>query len=346
MNLKLYDLKNNPPDFIWEILEEELKKISNSDLKLKHNYTLERLKLDQMLSYDILIDTSSFEIVCMSGLQQINKDVGRISSRFYSSKKYADRWRRIKRNRPNWDYLIPNQIKKAREQNLSGLFWSMENVSYDKFFYQICEYSLPYLEKHNCTCKPLNGYYNINSSLQRVCQVVLNEKNNYELNMPPFIKQFYDPEFRKYEIGLAKLLDNKGIKVEDGTWLSDDSIINVINLTEKIPDHTIIKHLEKKYFKQLYKVMLARVYRDVPEHQDYSSEAKAFPVHMKVKLKGDWSGFKIKEQMFNTTTRCNNDYNVIQFDNERYTHLVEDSMFDVLIPYGVLNEENTNFRNI
>jgi len=343
MEFKLYDLKDSCPSFVWDILEEELEAIAKSKMALKYNYTMERLRLDQMLTYDVLINMENLEIVCMSGLQRITDDIGRVSSRYYVPPKYSDRWHRKKRFRPNWDYLIPNQIRVAREHGLSGLFWSMENISRDIFFQQISEYSLPYLKPHNCSSKTLDGYYNINDTKQRVCQVILNEKSDYALNLPPMIKQGYDPEFKKYELGLSKLLDNKGLDVNDHTWLSDESIINVINLTEMIPDHTVIKYIERKYYKKLYKVMLARVYADVPEHRDASVEAKAFPVHMKIKLKGDWSGFKIKENVFSTTTSCNNKYNIMQFDNERYTHSVEGTTFDVLIPYGVLNdEENTD----
>lgn len=340
---EVYDLKRYTPTAVWDSFYDELEFISQSDLPLKNNYTTDRLKLNQMLAFNVLIDKSNLKVVCFAGLQRFNDQLARVSSRYYYSQIYSEKWiRGNKRLRPNWKYFIPHQIQIARECGITGLFWSMENCKSDKFFKKISDNSLQFLEQINCSSNPLNGYYNINSSKQKVCQIILNEYPDVKLNIPEYVKHYHDPKIVIYTDNLSNKLDKAEFSKHDNNWTSDSSVIKIINLTQEDPNHPIINYLKNNYYTKLYKVMLARVLGDVPQHYDKSDEARAHPVHMKIKLGGDWSGFILKDNLTSSIIKFNNENNIMIFNNEQYTHLVKNTVFDVIIPYGELNEKNIN----
>lgn len=337
MDFKHYDIKNKTPDLIMDILNDELETISKSNHILKNNYTIDKLKLDQMLTFDILVDIQESKIICMSGLQKFTDNLARVSSRYYFSPEYSEKWiRGNKRFRPNWEYFIPHQIKVARKNNITGLFWSMENCKSDRFFKKISDNSIPFLKKLNCSSKPLDGKYMLYSTKQKVCQIVLDEHPNAELNLSPEIKYSYDPFFEKYKNEIDLLIDQQELNLNNDEWISDKSIVKIINLSEIMPNHPIIEYLNEKYYNKIFKVMVAKVIGNVPEHRDGSPEAKAYNTHMKIKLNGDWSGFYTKSNIMGFTQNCDNKYNMMVFDNNTYTHYVNDSKFTVIIPYGIL----------
>jgi hypothetical protein len=340
MDFKHYDIKTKTPSLIMNILNHELENISKSSHTLKNNYTIDNLKLDRMLTFDILVDMQKLKIICMSGLQRFADNLARVSSRYYFSPEYSEKWiRGNKRFRPNWEYLVPHQITVARENNITGLFWSIENCKSDKSFKLIADNSIPFLKKVNCSSKPLDGKYMLYETKQKVCQIVLDEYPDAELNLSQEIKYSYDPFFEKYKNEIDLLIDQQELNLDNDSWLSDKSIIKLINLSEIMPKHPIIEYLNEKYYDKIFKVMVAKVVGNIPEHRDGSPEAKAYNMHMKIKLNGDWSGFYTKSNIFGRmgfTQNCDNNHNVIIFDNNTYTHYVNDSKFTVIIPYGVL----------
>lgn len=115
-------------DSIWNQFIEVLSEI---DDKLKDNYTLENLKLEQMICFTVLLKDD--DIVCFSGLQKIEEDLYRVASRFYIRKKYREYFVRQEKKFYNWEYLVPYQLKRAENKTTvfsSHLFKSDKGFDY------------------------------------------------------------------------------------------------------------------------------------------------------------------------------------------------------------------------
>lgn len=309
---------------ITDLFYEEINIIQNSDLLLKENYTIDRLKLDDMLSFDVLID-DDIDIVCFGGLQKISNEVARVSSRHYVSQKYIKTWKQ-NRFRPNWQYLVPKQIRHAYDLGYKGLFWSAHIYKKKSLFDLTCKNAEKY---SNVKFTPLPGLYNIFNTAQRVCQI-----GDYDLgfaNENIFIEDDY---FYQYKDELYELLKNPPINVNVGGWLDHDlGLIDVIELKS----HPIINYLNK-YFDDIKKVMIGKTKGGViPPHQDQSERDDN--IHMKIRVDGDWSSFYVQDKTYGWKTHFSNTANIAIFDNEKNVHGVNNGEFLVVIPYGKLKRE-------
>jgi len=322
--MKVYDLKDCP-QMITDIFYDELEVIQNSDLLLKENYTADRLKLDNMLSFDVLID-DDMDLVCFGGLQKISQDVARVSSRHYVSQKYKKFWHNEKRFRPNWQHLVPKQIQHAYDLGYKGLFWSAHIYRKKWMFELTCRNAEEFTD---IKFTPLPGLYNIYGVGQRVCQI-----GEYDLgfaNENVFIEDDY---FYQYKDELYTLLNNPPANVDVGGWLDHNSgIIDVVELES----HPILNYLGK-YFDDIKKVMVGKTKGGIiPPHQDQSERNDN--MHMKIRVDGDWSSFYVQDKTYGWKTHFPNTANIAIFDNEKNVHGVDKGEFLVLIPYGKLKRE-------
>jgi len=134
MTYRIVDLIED--NSIWNQFIEVLSEI---DDKLKDNYTLENLKLEQMICFTVLLKND--DIVCFSGLQKIEEDLCRVASRYYTRKKYrASKYFKkidsITNKAYNWRYLVPYQLEKAG--NRTTIF-TMHLIKSDKTFERILD---------------------------------------------------------------------------------------------------------------------------------------------------------------------------------------------------------------
>jgi hypothetical protein len=336
--MQVYDIKGECPQIIKDIFYDELEYIANSNLQLKENYSITRLKLDSMISFDVLID-NEMDLVCFGGLQKINDEIARVSSRHYVSQKYIKTWKQD-RFRPNWQYLVPKQIKRAYELGYKGLFWSA-HIYKKKFLFDLtCRNAEKYTD---VMFTPLPGLYNVFNTAQRVCQI-----GDYDLgfaNENIFMNDdyFYQHKDELYTIIKDYPKANEGWTNDNpwkGEWIDyDTGIIHTVNLNEILPDHHIIKHLYN-YFDEIYKVMICNVLKGpVPEHMDQSEHAQKDHMHIKIKIDGDWSKFYVRDQKYNWKTYFPNDMNIAIFDNEKNMHAVDDGQMLLIVPYGKLKRE-------
>lgn len=156
-------IEDNPPQWV-------LDKISKSNDKLKINYTLERLKLDEMICFCLLLDDE--KLVGFSGLQKWENNTARVNSRCYITPEYRQYTIRNKRIRYPWKYLAPYQINVADKLGYKKLFWSTELYKRPgKTMDLTIEYASKYLPK-GWKYKRLDGHYNIKGVQQEVCQIL------------------------------------------------------------------------------------------------------------------------------------------------------------------------------
>tara|TARA_B100000085_G_scaffold230197_1_gene216645 strand:+ start:799 stop:1842 length:1044 start_codon:yes stop_codon:yes gene_type:complete len=337
--MKVYDLKDCP-QMITDIFHEELEIIQRSDLLLKQNYTLDKLKLDDMLSFDILID-NDIDVVCFGGLQKISENIARVSSRHYVSQKYKKFWHNDKRFRPNWQYLVPKQIQHAYDLDYKGLFWSAHIYRKKWMFELTCRNAEKFAD---VKFTPLPGLYNIFNTAQRVCQI-----GDYELNFANENIFIEDDYFYKFKDEVKQIIetypkDNANWDSNHkwkGEWVDNDTgIISGVNMLKHNPDHPLIHYLYDKYFDELHRVIFAKVFKGpIPEHKDEGPDALLNDMHMKIKLDGDWSKFYVKDETHNWKTYFPNEKNVAIFDNVKNVHAVESGSFSLIIPYGKLKRE-------
>lgn len=335
--MKVYDLKDCP-QMITDLFYEEIEVIQNSDLLLKENYTLDKLKLDDMLSFDVLVD-DDIDIVCFGGLQKISEGVARVSSRHYVSQKYVKTWKQD-RFRPNWQYLVPKQIQHAYDLGYKGLFWSAHIYKKKSLFDLTCKNAEEFTD---IKFTPLPGLYNIYGVGQRVCQI-----GDYDCGFANENIFLTDIEFDKYKDEMYDILKNYPKANEGwddsnpwkGEWIDADSgIIHTVNLNEVLPDHPLIHHLYD-YFEEIHKVMVCNVLKGpIPEHHDQSEHALKDNMHIKIKLDGDWSKFYVRDLKYNWKKYFPNDKNVAIFDNQKNIHAVESGQMLLIVPYGKLKRE-------
>lgn len=337
--MQVYDIKGKCPQIIKDVFYDELEHIANSDLQLKENYSIAKLKLDSMISFDVLID-NEMDLVCFGGLQKINDEIARVSSRHYVSQKYIKTWKQD-RFRPNWQYLVPKQIKHAYELGYKGLFWSAHIYKKKSLFDLTCKNAEEFT---NIKFTPLPGLYNIYGVGQRVCQI-----GDYKLNFANENIFMEDDYFYQYKDEVKHIIDTypKDNANWDsnhkwkGEWVDNDTgIISGVNMLKHNPDHPLIHYLYDKYFDELHRVIFAKVFKGpIPEHKDEGPDALLNDMHMKIKLDGDWSKFYVKDETHNWKTYFPNDKNVTIFDNVKNVHAVESGSFSLIIPYGKLKRE-------
>jgi len=175
--LEVYDLKNpNCPTWVKNKFYGELEKIKQSNYSLKNNY-IKYLKLDKMLSFNIIVNDKDRDIICFSGLQ-INSwpyDIARVSARHYMNKNYATRFLR---KRLNWKICVIEQIKKAKEHGIDKIFFSTELMN-EKIFKLQCKNSTLAINTIFPEVKiiPLNGLYDTtnNKDWQKIGQLIIND---------------------------------------------------------------------------------------------------------------------------------------------------------------------------
>lgn len=322
--MQVYDIKEKCPQIIKDIFYDEIEYIANSNLLLKENYSVEKLKLDSMISFDVLID-DELDLVCFGGLQKINDKIARVSSRHYVSQKYVKTWKQD-RFRPNWEYLVPKQIQHAYDLGYKGLFWSAHIYKKKSLFDLTCKNAEEFTD---IKFTPLSGLYNIYGVGQRVCQI-----GDHELGFAKENIFMEDDYFYQYKDELYTLLNNPPANVNVGGWLDHDSgIIDVVELES----HPIVNHLDK-YFDDIKKVMVGKTKGGIiPPHQDQSERDDN--MHMKIRVDGDWSSFYVQDKTYGWKTYFPNTANIAIFDNEKNVHGVDKNEFLVLIPYGKLKRE-------
>lgn len=185
----IYDIKDsNCPKEIKDLFYQTLKNIQKSDFYLKDNYSDQMLRLDEMLMFNVVIDSD--QILAFSGLQygRWGKNVARVSSRLWYNPNIRIYFKeRYSEGSPNLRYIMPEQIKTAKERyNLDLVFWSREKPYQSKVFNTLVENAnklCPYGFKH----EPLDGLYNVcgnvdsKSCWQRICQIKFKDRN---LNLP------------------------------------------------------------------------------------------------------------------------------------------------------------------
>lgn len=155
-------IEDKPPQWLLE-------NIASGTDKLKSNYTLERLKLEQMICFCLLYEDD--KIVGFSGLQKFEGDIARVNSRCYITPEYRQYKIRNERVRYPWKYLAPYQIKVAEKLGYTNLFWSTELYKRpEKTMNLTIQYASQYLPK-GWQYKRL-GYKNINGVKQEVCQIL------------------------------------------------------------------------------------------------------------------------------------------------------------------------------
>ena len=53
--MQVYDIKQKHPEWVKDVFYNSLDDIKNSNNTLKHNYTIDRLKLEEMLVFNVLL---------------------------------------------------------------------------------------------------------------------------------------------------------------------------------------------------------------------------------------------------------------------------------------------------
>jgi hypothetical protein len=155
-------IEDKPPQWL-------LDNIANSTDKLKSNYTLERLKLEQMICFCLLHEND--KIVGFSGLQKFEGNTARVNSRCYITPEYRQYKIRNERVRYPWKYLAPYQINVAEKLGYTNLFWSTELYKRpEKTMNLTIKYASQYIPK-GWQYKRL-GHKNINGVRQEVCQIL------------------------------------------------------------------------------------------------------------------------------------------------------------------------------
>ena len=344
--MEVYDiLAKDCPHKVKEIFYEELLEISTLErnLSLEKNYTLKNLKLDLMITFDVLLDKEN--LVCFGGLQKITDEIARVSSRHYVSPKYVKGFNRGKnRFRPNWQYIVPKQIKTAEDLNYKGLFWSAHIYKSEYLFNLTCKNAMLYSDYEFV---PFDGEYSIYNTPQRVCQIILPKYKKFQFKFSKPHKRFEDINLKRYAPDVVNVFNNTekqkiGYDLSERwaeTWLNPDfKIVEIIDFLKTSPDHPIIKHLKQKYFDTLIKLPVLKVIKDIPPHKDESENR----IHMKILIEGNWSGFKIYDDLKLTNFK-GGDKNVIIIDNHVCTHHVDfNGEVMIMVPVGKMKDEWCN----
>lgn len=156
-------IEDRPPQWL-------LDNIAKSDDKLKANYTLKQLKLDQMLCFCLLLDDN--KIVAFSGLQRWKDKTARVNSRCYITPEYRQYSIRGQRVRYPWKYLAPYQIKVAEQIGYKKLFWSTELYRRPgKTMDLTIKYASEYIP-NGWIYSRLEGHHNVNGVQQEVCEIL------------------------------------------------------------------------------------------------------------------------------------------------------------------------------
>jgi len=341
-------LSKDCPYKVKEIFYEELLEISTSErrLSLEKNYTLKNLKLDLMITFDVLLDKEN--LVCFGGLQKITDEIARVSSRHYVSPKYVKGFNRGKnRFRPNWQYIVPKQIKTAEDLNYKGLFWSAHIYKSEYLFNLTCKNAKPYISPYEWV--PLDGEYSIYNTSQRVCQIILPKYKEFRFEFSKPHKQLFDSNINSFQNDIMKIFNNSpkdkaGEKYKDYFFHEDFGITETMNLLDKSPNHPILEYLKRVYFETIEKITIMKIYKDVPSHNDGSiHEPRNERMHMKILIEGNWSGFKIYDKNKLTNFSADNKNNIVILDNQLCRHRVDfKEQFTALLPVGKLKDEWCN----
>tara|TARA_B100000780_G_C21069119_1_gene430103 strand:+ start:424 stop:912 length:489 start_codon:yes stop_codon:yes gene_type:complete len=160
---------------MFRVIEEKppqwlLDDIQKGNDKLKNNYTLKNLRLQDMLTFNLVMYED--DIVAFSGLQNWYDGTARVNSRYYVTPKYRQYSLREKRVRYLWKYLMPYQIKVAEEIGFKKLFWSTELYRRRG---KTMELTIQQAKKHlpkGWYFNRLEGLYQIKNAKQEVCQIL------------------------------------------------------------------------------------------------------------------------------------------------------------------------------
>ena len=170
---------------MFKIIEEAppqwlLDDIAGGNDKLKDNYTLENIKLQEMICFCMLMYND--DIVGFSGLQRKplwpepfgdwEDNTPRVNSRCYIAPKFRQYKIRGDRIRYPWKYLAPYQIEMADKMGYNKLFWSTELYKRPgKTMDLTIEYAKKYLPE-NWHYNRLECYRDINGVEQEVCEIL------------------------------------------------------------------------------------------------------------------------------------------------------------------------------
>lgn len=112
------------------VFENLLQEIQEGNDKLKDNYTLQRINLEEFLYFSVIYIPEKDKIVSFSGIQTRShwpNTVARVSSRLYTHPDY----RKLGSVPSNFNstIMMPEQKQWAKEAGLSAVFWSREEAS-------------------------------------------------------------------------------------------------------------------------------------------------------------------------------------------------------------------------
>ena len=156
-------IEGTPPQWL-------LDNIAQSKDKLKANYTLKQLKLNQMICFCLLYNDG--QLVGFSGLQKWKDGTARVNSRCYITPEYRQYKVRGERVRYPWKYLAPYQIKIADKLGYTKLFWSTELYKRTgKTMALTIQYATQFLPE-GWRYNQLKGHRDVNGVQQEVCEIL------------------------------------------------------------------------------------------------------------------------------------------------------------------------------
>ena len=188
--MQVYDIKQKHPEWVKDVFYNSLDDIKNSNNTLKHNYTIDRLKLEEMLVFNVLLKDK--ELICFGGVQvdspAWSEGMARVTSRHYFNPKFFH----LFRHRYNWEYLVSEQIRVGWEEGYDKFFFSTELMEQgggkgEVIFKKTCRTATNALRKRidNIVVRPLEGHYNTipnGKSWQRIGQIILGD-NEWDIGL-------------------------------------------------------------------------------------------------------------------------------------------------------------------
>jgi hypothetical protein len=176
--------------------------ISQSNDRLKDNYSWQSLNWQEFLSFTVVYDREADRLISFGGLQygRWGERLARVSSRVYISPPYRGRMKpSIWYNK----WMMPFQLKHAPEW-LDACFWSRNNPNKRNFSFMVkqandaCPWGFKHEEQSGVynVCRPIPNSGAINNSescWQRV--TLIRFTKDYELDLPHLSLDDYNAKF-------------------------------------------------------------------------------------------------------------------------------------------------------
>lgn len=187
---KLYDLIQQPNNFVMDKVLEELDFIATQSFPLVRNYSISNMTevIKEFFSFTVIMDENT--VIAFSGLQfgRWQYDLVRCSSRLWVNPKYRGK------NIPstwNSSMMMPHQLKIAEELNYIGAcFWSREDPHNKNFDHMVtrnnenCPYGYEHVALDNVynICRLINNKINCDVPCwQKIALITFNTDFKLEL---------------------------------------------------------------------------------------------------------------------------------------------------------------------